>query len=258
MKTLASTRMAGWLPGAAALLAGCTVYAPMQPTVSSIRQAGQTELSASTQLNGCVEAAAVYSPLPHVLLADSTTYRPNLGGTTYFATRQWEVGTGTYWPLGKSWLLTGMGGYGYAATESVQNELLGNSPLLRARYSKLFGQVGIDNRFKRGSVGGVYRFTQLRFDELSFYSPYYQGTVNIAPMGRHEFLLYGRHELPLGEAHRWQLQFAAGLSVSSQHRVTDTETDAFETNRNLLPVLLASGGLVFIPTRGRPARPAGE
>lgn len=88
--------MAGWLAGAAALLAGCTVYAPMQLTVSSIRQAGQTELSASTQLNGRVEVTAVCSPLPHVLLAGSTTYRPNLGGTTYFATRQWEVGTGTY------------------------------------------------------------------------------------------------------------------------------------------------------------------
>ena len=76
------------LLAAVALLASCTVYAPMPPTVSTITQAGQLELTGSAQLSGRAEATVVYSPLPHVLLAGGGTYRPNLGGTTYFATRQ--------------------------------------------------------------------------------------------------------------------------------------------------------------------------
>ena len=105
------------LLAAVALLTSCTVYAPMQPTVSTITQAGQLELTGSAQFNGRMEGTAVYSPLPHVLLAGGGTYRPNLGGSAYFATRQWETGAGTYWVLGKHWLLTGEGGYGYACSE---------------------------------------------------------------------------------------------------------------------------------------------
>ena len=65
------------LPATVALLASCTVYAPMQPTVSTVTQAGQLELTGSAQLSGRVEGTAVYSPPPHVLLAGGGTYRPN-------------------------------------------------------------------------------------------------------------------------------------------------------------------------------------
>ena len=47
--------------------------------------------------------------------------------------------------LGTHWLLTGEGGYGYARSERVWRELLGISPELRAKYSKVFGQVGLYN-----------------------------------------------------------------------------------------------------------------
>ena len=67
------------LLAAVALLASCTVYAPMQPTVSTITQAGQLELTGSAQLSGRAEGTAVYSPLAHVLLAGGGTYAPTLG-----------------------------------------------------------------------------------------------------------------------------------------------------------------------------------
>ncbi|TPG65443.1 hypothetical protein [Hymenobacter nivis] len=84
-----------------ALLTGCTVYAPMQPTVATLSRAGQLETSASVQLSGRVEAGALYSPLAHVLVAGSGTYRPHLSGgdSTFFSTRQWEAGAGTYYPV---------------------------------------------------------------------------------------------------------------------------------------------------------------
>lgn len=243
------------LLAAVALLASCTVYAPMQPTVSTITQAGQLELTGSAQLSGRAEGAAVYSPLPHVLLAGGGTYRPNLGGTTYFATRQWEAGAGTYWMLGTHWLLTGEGGYGYARSERVWRELLGTSPELRAQYGKVFGQVGLGYLHKqKWSGGAIYRFSQLHFDELSYYTPHYRGAMDNTNTGRHEVLLYGRHELHIGRASRWQLQGSVGISTSNQARQPDTDAYAGEINRTRQPVLLVSGGLVFRPAWGRTSR----
>ena len=60
-------------------LGGCTVYAPMQPTVSGIRAVGEAEFGASIQGSGRVEASAVVSPAPGFLLAGAATYRPRIG-----------------------------------------------------------------------------------------------------------------------------------------------------------------------------------
>lgn len=233
------------------ILTGCTVYAPMQPTVATVSRAGQLEANASIQLSGRVEAGALYSPLPHVLVVGSGTYRPRLssGDATFFSTRQWEAGAGTYWPLGKAWLVSGLTGGGYAATERLSSEPLGKTPLLRARYSKLFAQVGIDCRpFRSGSFGVVYRFAQLRFDELTFYQPTYQGSVENRALGRHEVLVYGRYDLAWGQPHSWQIQSAVGCSLSNLPLHTD---EPFEATRNRLPVLLLSMGLVYCPALGR-------
>lgn len=233
------------------ILTGCTVYAPMQPTVATVSRAGQLEANASIQLSGRVEVGALYSPLPHVLVVGSGTYRPHLnsGDATFFSTRQWEAGAGTYWPLGKAWLVSGLTGGGYAATERLSSEPLGKTPLLRARYSKLFAQVGIDCRpFRSGSFGVVYRFAQLRFDELTFYQPTYRGSVENRTMGRHEVLVYGRYDLAWGQPHSWQIQSAVGCSLSNLPLHTD---EPFETTRNRLPVLLLSMGLVYCPALGR-------
>ena len=69
--------------------------------------------------------------------------------------------------------------------------------------------------------------------------------------GRHEVLLYGRHELHIGRASRWQLQGSIGISTSNQARQPDTDAYAGELNRTRQPVLLGSGGLVFRPAWGR-------
>ncbi|UOQ74208.1 hypothetical protein [Hymenobacter cellulosilyticus] len=86
----------------------------MQPTVSTIRAQGETELVASLQPKGRLEASVVHSPLPHLLVSAAGSFRPKLGDSTYAATRQWEAGVGTYWNLGPHWSVTALAGGGHA------------------------------------------------------------------------------------------------------------------------------------------------
>ena len=230
-------------------LTGCTVYAPMQPTVSTVREAGQVEISGSSQLNGRLEGGVVLSPVAHVLLAGAGSYRPAVYiGKTYFSTRQWEAAAGTYWALGPKWLLTGLGGYGYASSGRIWAELLGGTtPDLHARYGKWFGQAGLHHDGQNVGFGLVYRLTELRFDELSYYTPYYAGIVDMRPLVRHELLFYSRRLLGGGPVGQWHMQTALGVSLAARSRSSDDTSNRFEYNRTLFPALLASVGVVFSP-----------
>ena len=151
-------------------LAGCSVYAPLQPTVSGIREAHEIEASAGFQANGRLDASIVAAPVPHLLLAAAGCYRPRLCGETYFGTRQWEAAAGTYVLLGPRCVLSGLVGYGYAEAERRSEEIPIPSPAttadLRAQYSNAYGQLNVhwDGRF-----GLVYRAVRLNFDELTYY-----------------------------------------------------------------------------------------
>lgn len=129
-------------------LSNCTVYAPMQPVISTVSKAGQVEVTAGIQGSGRLEANAVYSPLPHMLLTAGGTYCPDYSAVSgsSFHTQQWEAGLGSYAPLTQRLQLTGMLGYGRARTERSDYDLvLGNTSFIdRTRYQKLFGQVGLN------------------------------------------------------------------------------------------------------------------
>ncbi|GAA4004101.1 hypothetical protein GCM10022408_14730 [Hymenobacter fastidiosus] len=240
-------------PYAAVLLlaTGCTVYAPMQPTISTIHQQGQVEIAASVQPNGRVESSVVYSPLPHLLVMGAGTFRPKTGDSTFNTTRQWEAGVGGYVPLGHHWQVTGLVGYGYASTRKayVEVPIIFGCPTLeeyQARYRKTFGQLNLTHEFERGSIGLGYRLSNIHFDQISYGSGPARYPVALQTMTRHEGLLFGR--ISLDPAQRWQLQGTMGLSVAADARQDETDNpQLYQANRTLLPIPMVSLGVVFRP-----------
>lgn len=242
---------------AALALTGCSVYAPMQPTIVGIREAGQVQASGSLQASGRAELGAVYAPAAHVLLMGAGSYRPKTTDSLHFGTRQWEAGAGTYWPLGDAWVLSGLGGFGQAATERRWSELLGTSLAYRASYRKTFGQVGVDfNNGRSLSMGLAYRFTRLDFDELS-YSGHYTPTGRATGLrnDRHEVLFYSRRTLPWGLGTTWQLQSTLGLALETPDLVASNAPGAYAINANRRAVPLCSFGLVYTFTPNTPRQP---
>ena len=233
----------------------------MQPTAVSLREVGQAQFTGSVQLSGRAELGAVVAPANHVLLMGAGSYRPKTtdNDSLHFGTRQWEAGAGTYWPLGQSqaWVVSGLVGFGRATTERRWGELLGSSLAYRASYRKVFGQVGVD--FNDGlffSMGLVYRFTRLNFEDLSYAGRYAQGRATNLRNDRHEVLLYVRRALPWGLlAESWQLQTTLGVSFGSANLVDpDTTPDAYAINVNRAAVPLCSVGLVYTLTPKRKPR----
>ena len=227
-------------------LAGCSVYAPLQPTVSGIREAHEIEASAGLQANGRLDASIVAAPVPHLLLAAAGCYRPRLGGDTYFGTRQWEAAAGTYLPLGPKCVLSGLLGYGYAGSERKSAELLGGTTDdLRTRYGKAYGQL---NAHWDGRFGLVYRAVRLNFDELTYDNSYTLRQVPLASQWRHELLLYsvpGGWRGPTGARWRWQTRTSLGLSVPGQRPNEEAYDKDFYYTRMFFPTFLASVGLTF-------------
>ncbi|GAA3939470.1 hypothetical protein [Hymenobacter algoricola] len=238
------------------LATSCTVYAPMQPTISTISRQGQVEISGSVQASGRVEGSVVYSPLPHVLVTGAGTFRPRLGDSTFNTTRQGELGLGGYLPLGKGWQLTGLAGYGRASTHRayVEGTLLWGGGQTREEYTmrsgKLFGQTSLTHEGARGAVGAVYRLSKISFDQLDYaavsYSYYASYPVPLRRMVRHEALVFGRYGLDA--QNRWQLQATVGLSVAGAAEQSTTDDRRYsQANHLLLPVPITSLGVVFRP-----------
>jgi hypothetical protein len=238
------------------LATGCTVYSPMQPTISTVSKARQLEVAGSVQVTGRTEASVVYSPLPHLLVSAAGTFRPNLSvGTdsTFNTTRQGELGVGSYLPLGHGWQLTGLAGYGVGSSHRayVEEPLIWGTRSLEAyqsRFHKTFGQLSLTHEGQRGSFGTVYRLSNITFDELNYSRSRLPHTpVLLQSMVRHEGLLFGRYTLD--GANRWQLQGTAGLSVSgTPEQKTADGFDKWQANHLLLPVPVMSLGVVFRPT----------
>lgn len=262
--------------GATALLASCMVYAPiqpMQPTVSTIRQAGQVELTASIQPSLRLEAGAVVSPLPHVLLAAAGTYRPRLEDiNSSFGTRQWEAGGGGYVSLGPGAQLTGLVGGGQGGSEQSEETpgflfFAGSLTEYRARYHKFYGQLGISTAGSavpgRSVLGLVYRYTWVGFDELTYAVTPRPGLLTVLPaagmvpltgMGRHELLAYYRANLD--RAGYWQAQLAGGVSADAGHSAADPlAPGSGYVSNTVQQVLLFSSGLVYHFHRVMPTLP---
>ncbi len=234
---------------------GCTVYAPMQPTMPLVAAARQAEAAGSIQPNGRVEMTAAYSPVSHLLVTAGGTVCPKLGSSSFLVTRQYELGAGSYLPLGSSWLLSGVGGYGQAVNNRGYKDLgiiFGSTySEYHARYHKIFAQVGLAKVSASHSVGFTYRLTQVHFSTLTDTE---LGELPLPQMLRHEALVFFRH--PMGNGTHWESQVALGLSVSSTSRRTDNQgypgygAAEYQANRNLLPAFYASWGVVYRPRWG--------
>lgn len=239
-----------------ALLTGCSVYAPMQPTVSTIRHKGETELSATIQPNARVEVGMVHSPIANVLVSGAATFRPKTNDSSSLNTRQWELGLGTYRAVGPHWLFTGLVGGGHATThKSVMSKELYFFPLgvrnelyqYDARYGKLFGQLNASYAFRGGEVGLNYRLNYLRFSELNWQYNGYTMPIPVKTMLRHEPQLFCRVDLDRSQPARWQAQVAVGMSLAQNKKAEVENWQMTEAHRTRLPMPTASLGLVFRP-----------
>lgn len=227
-----------------ALLAGCTVYAPMQPTLPQVRAKGETDLAASLQPTGRLEATAAYSPLPHVVVLGSLTGAPRLGEQVFLTTAQYEVGAGFYQPLG-SWLVGAQVGGGQAYVHRRYEQLFGGYRESEASYGKLFGQAGVAYQGIFRSLSLTYRLTRVQFG--------YVRDADFGPLPLREML---RHEVALGSrvalsgSRRWQLVGTGGVSVA-----TDSQPDGYSysvssrIHNQLGPAFFLSLGVAYRPGR---------
>jgi hypothetical protein len=243
------------LPGLVVLLASCSVCAPVQPITSNIQAAGQAEITAGLQVSGRLEAGAVYSPAPRMLVAGGGSYKPRLGSTPdyFLQTRQWELGAGSYFPLGQRGLLTGLLGYGQASSTRSTGYgsgggLTGNSIFAcDTRYHKAFGQLGLSIINPRNSYNWTVRYAYLNFDYLNVldYSTGEVIPVEMQHLQQLAFVFCFRSYLgaPPGN---WQFQATAGVAGTLRPVEFDSYEDRYnggsETQK---PLLLASAGVVF-------------
>ncbi|MVN78573.1 hypothetical protein GO988_19755 [Hymenobacter sp. HMF4947] len=230
------------LAAAAICLPSCTVYAPMQPVMPLVRQRGQFDAGASLQSSGRLEATAAYSPVSHCVVAGAGTVAVRTGQQNYLITRQAEISLGGYWDLSPKWLLSTLGGGGYAYAD--RQYTFWGTERRTGTYAKLFGQVGLAHLGEWSSFSVTYRLAQVDYRELR---------TEIGPLPpfqapRHEVLLASRRAL--GSTADWHLQSAIGMSFSSLQPASSAGSQA-ESDRWYaagIPVPMASLGIVWQPS----------
>ncbi|MDO7877268.1 hypothetical protein Q5H93_21160 [Hymenobacter sp. ASUV-10] len=206
--------------------AACSIYTPMTPHAPIIRAQGEGEVSFQLQGTGRAELQAAYSPCKSLLLLAAATGRPKLFTDSAaidpgdgLRTLQYEVGAGTYFPMGERWSGQLIGGFGAAQVERTVSEFgifLAFSNNYNARYQKYFGQISFNKQLHRHGMGFGYRLALIDFSELSAQNR--QGDYTLYPLPldsqlRHELFYSYRRWLgrELAESH-WYLQAGGGLS----------------------------------------------
>ena len=199
------------------LLTGCAVYMPMQCAAPQITDKHQAELTGNTYLNGRYEVAGTYSPGRHLLVRAAYGALSNPDDSLYYRGKQYELGAGTYWPLGSQWLLGGLAGFGQAQSAARYRGSggiisIGPPPsqhVFEARYNKMFGEVyGIFQASETVSFGAAYRVTQVYFTSLTDVGI----PINISQMTRGEPMFFFRTRLGIGptDTRPVQLQLTTG------------------------------------------------
>jgi hypothetical protein len=225
------------LLGLGALLGGCSVYVPMLGAAPEIRQKGEVEVTGAWSLTNRVDASVTYSPLNHLLVHAATSskgggHQESNDSSSFAQNNQYELAVGTYWPLGKQWLVGGLAGFGQAHSEArytddgdVKLNIFGNRQPIQhefdAIYAKYSAEVyGIWQPSERVSLGLTYRLVQLRLTDVTDrYVP-----VQAGPILRSEPMLFLR--VRPGEG-LLQLQAAVGASgtIGYDRRAALDETD---------------------------------
>ncbi|MBD2715887.1 hypothetical protein KBK19_12655 [Microvirga sp. STR05] len=222
----------------------------MQPHMPMLRGAGQAEVQATWLPASRFDAGTAYSPLRYMVLTAVGSLRPRGGyDTTYFYSRQYEVGVGTYLPATDRLLLSGLLGGGHAVGERGFREpdLFFNPTdevaVYRARYYKLFGQLGVAYEWDRVMLGATYRLTNVTFTTLT-----YNGQpLPIQQMLRGEPMLFLRSNDRKSQRPGWaQLQMTLGVSAGLSQQVSSR---GYNDERIRNSAFTAGVGVVFYPHR---------
>jgi len=223
-------------------ISSCTVYTPLQPTLPSIRNAGELEVRASVQPTLRGDASIAYSPAKHFLVSAAGGLRPqsNMPDSSLYRASLAEIGLGTYWPLGEYWTLHGLGGFGWGqADRNLSNGFIFASHAnMFSRYQTQFLQVGTMLHYRRLKLGLGYRFTRVSFQEL-------RSTNLDLPLEnqlRHEPFLTARIELGRQAVRHWQLELSTALSVAQ--RGQSTTADNYTPTESLMNMNRAGAGLL--------------
>jgi hypothetical protein len=243
------------LLGLGSLLGGCTVYVPMQGAAPEIRAKGEVEVAGNWSLTNRVDASATYSPVSHLLVraaASAKGGRPNLSDSNYLQNNQYELGLGTYWPLGEQWLVGGLASFGQAHSQAhyvddggvkLFNSVQAVEHRFDAIYAKYSGEAYVSWRPSEVvSLGFSYRLVQLRLTDVTDLGL----PVSSSPILRSEPMFFVRLRPALKEG-VLQFQVAVGGSGAFpyQSQVTVGQDDPvrqFTLNRSYVSV-----GLAFYP-----------
>jgi hypothetical protein len=220
--------------GIGVCLASCSVYAPMLPSTSQIRDKEQLEVQGSTFLNGRWEGSTTYSPLRQMLVRAAGDWKNDSQDTSFFRVRQFEVAAGSYWQPSEQWLISGLAGYGRARSARGYYEPrlfsgYGELVELQSRYHKVFGEVAATYRPESGwiALGAAYRLSRVNFEYLTYNGA--PSTLN--NMLRSEPMLFARFGGP-DEPLRWlQVQTSWGVSSVPGNRPSSITPEPYEYAR---------------------------
>ncbi|MBW3127692.1 hypothetical protein [Hymenobacter profundi] len=186
-----------------------------------LRDKGQAEVAGSAYLfSGRLEGSAAYSPMRHVIVRAAGALRTDGRDTTYFRTRQLEVGAGTYWALGQRWLVGGSAGYGWGQSgRGFQDAhylfLFQRDSTItyqyNARYGKPFGDVFVAYEDGPFTMGLAYRLSQVHFTTLTNNNQ----PISLRRMTRNEPMLFMRFGNRQGVLQWAQLQLTLNASWSA-------------------------------------------
>ena len=245
----------GLITGLLALLSGCAVYVPMQAAAPEIRAKGQLEVAANWSLTNQMDVAATYSPLPHLLVRAAASSKGSGGAnpdsSSYAKSNQYELGVGTYWPLGPHWVVGGLAGFGKAHARARYTEdgetFLRFGPRIPhdfdARYAKYAGEAYLTwQPTTQLSLGLAYRLVQLRLTDVTDLGQ----PVTAGPILRAEPMFYFRLR-PGARPELLQFQLALGGSRAlgyNQNNVLDRTDPArqFKVGRSYVAL-----GVAFFP-----------
>ncbi len=201
------------------LLSSCSVYVPMQGAAPEIRGKGELEAIGSWSLTNRFELGATYSPLPHLLVraaASTKSSRPAPTDTTTHAwNSQYELGLGTYWPLGPHWLIGGLASFGQAHALARYQEdgatFIHFSPLIQHQFDATYHKYAAEAYLTwqpspQVSAGFAYRLVQLHLTDVTDLGQ----PVPATSISRYEPMLFFR--VRPGASELFQLQVACGVS----------------------------------------------
>lgn len=237
-------------------LGSCSVYTPMLGAAPEIRGKGELEVTGSWSLTNRVDVGATYSPLPHVLVRAAGSFKggghTSTDSSSFVQNSQYELGLGTYWPLGPHWLVGGLATYGRAHSQARYADdgttlLSFRDPVQHqfdAVYSKYAGEAYVTwQPTPLFSAGLAYRVVQVRLTDVTDFGV----PVQSAPILRSEPMLFFRFR-PSFIQRSLQMQVALGGSSTFGYSARNVDFDRDDPARQFkLGRSYVSVGVAFFP-----------